>query len=85
MSSHFFVSFNKLWAQYHQPPQYRMTTMTRDVSHIAKFNGQNFALWKFGCWLLLEQHNLVKSVTGEDEMPAEVFLLIKPADKQMIT
>ena len=48
--------------------------MTRDVSHIAKFNGQNFALWKFGCWLLLEQHNLVKVVTGEDKMPAEIIV-----------
>ena len=31
----------------------------REVNHIAKFNGTNFSLWKFGTWLLLEQHNLV--------------------------
>ena len=49
----------------------------RDVGHIAKFNGQNFSLWKFGCWLLLEQHNLVKVVNGEEPIPVEVFLLLE--------
>ena len=43
----------------------------REVSHIAKFNGRNFALWKFGCWLLLEQHNLVQIVNGDELFPAE--------------
>ena len=48
-----------------------MSTL-REVSHIAKFNGQNFPLWKFGCWLLLEQHQLVKIVNGQERFPAEV-------------
>ncbi|XP_046462670.1 uncharacterized protein LOC124208838 [Daphnia pulex] len=43
----------------------------REVSHIAKFNGNNFSLWKFGCWLLLEQHNLVGIVNGDELYPAE--------------
>jgi hypothetical protein len=47
----------------------------REVSHIAKFNGKNFSLWKFGCWLLLEQHNLVGIVNGEEPFPDEVFIL----------
>jgi hypothetical protein len=46
---------------------------TRDVSHIVKFNGQNFPLWKFGFWILLEQHDLVKVVNGEETKPAEVL------------
>ncbi|EFX64403.1 hypothetical protein DAPPUDRAFT_334238, partial [Daphnia pulex] len=49
-----------------------MSTL-REVSHIAKFNGQNFPLWKFGCWLLLEQHQLVKIVNGQERLPAETL------------
>lgn len=45
-----------------------------DVSHIAKFEGQNFSLLKFGCWLLLEQHNLIKVVTGEETIPPETIV-----------
>lgn len=44
----------------------------REVNHIAKFNGSNFSLWKFGCWLLLKQHGLVDIVTGEERHPGEV-------------
>ncbi|EFX63412.1 hypothetical protein DAPPUDRAFT_335496 [Daphnia pulex] len=49
-----------------------MSTL-REVSHIAKFNGQNFPLWKFGCWLLLEQHQLVKIVNGQERLPVETL------------
>lgn len=45
----------------------------RDVNHIAKFNGQNFPLWKLGFWILLQQHELVKIVTGEETIPVEVY------------
>ena len=45
---------------------------TREVSHVIKFNGKNFPLWKFGCWLKLEQHNLVNIVNGTEELPEEV-------------
>ncbi|EFX68992.1 hypothetical protein DAPPUDRAFT_329562 [Daphnia pulex] len=44
----------------------------RDVNHIAKFNGQNFPLWKLGFWILLQQHELVKVVTGEEQVPTEI-------------
>ncbi|EFX61180.1 hypothetical protein DAPPUDRAFT_340491 [Daphnia pulex] len=47
-----------------------MTTM-RDVSNIAKFNGQNLPTWKLGCWILFQQHNLVKLVIGEETLPVE--------------
>jgi hypothetical protein len=50
-----------------------MNNTTRDVGHIVKFNDQNFPLWKFGFWILLEQHDLVKIVNGETALPAEVF------------
>ncbi|XP_059352859.1 uncharacterized protein LOC132088296 [Daphnia carinata] len=43
----------------------------RDVNHIAKFNGQNFPLWKLGFWILLQQHELVKIVTGDETIPVE--------------
>jgi hypothetical protein len=45
---------------------------TREVSHVVKFNGKNFPLLKFGCWLKLEQHNLVNIVNGTEELPEEV-------------
>jgi hypothetical protein len=51
-----------------------MNSTLREVSHIAKFNGTNFSLWKFGTWLLLEQHNLVGIVNGEELYPEEVRL-----------
>jgi hypothetical protein len=41
--------------------------------YIVKFNGQNFPIWKFGFWILLEQHDLVKIVNGEEPLPAEVL------------
>lgn len=44
---------------------------TRDVSQIVKLNGQNFTLWKFGFWILLERHELVNTVNGEEILPAE--------------
>ena len=45
----------------------------KDAAHIAKFDGSNFSLWKFGCWLLLEQHDLVKVVEGQELLPVEVI------------
>ena len=56
----------------------------REVSHIAKFNGKNFSLWKFGCWLLLEQHNLVGIVNGDEPFPAEVLSLHNTNYQQML-
>ena len=67
----FSLFFNRLWAQYLQPLKDKMTT-TRDVSNIAKFNGQNLPTWKLGCWILFQQHGLVKIVTGEEKLPVEV-------------
>ena len=61
----FSLFINRLWAQYLQPLKDKMTT-TRDVSNIAKFNGQNLPTWKLGCWILFQQHDLVKLVTGEE-------------------
>ena len=42
---------------------------SKDVSHIAKFDGQNYSLWKLGLWVLLEQHNLIDIVTGDYPIP----------------
>ena len=64
--------FNRLWAQYLQPLKDKMTTM-RDVNNIAKFNGQNLPTWKLGCWILFQQHDLVKLVIGEETLPVEVL------------
>lgn len=61
---------NRLWAQYLQLFESKMTTM-RDVSNIAKFIGQNLPTLKLGCWILFQQHNLVKLVIGEDPLPVE--------------
>jgi hypothetical protein len=66
---------NRLWAQYLQLFENKMTTM-RDVSNIAKFNGQNLPTWKLGCWILFQQQNLVKLVIGEETLPVEVHYII---------
>lgn len=42
---------------------------SKDVSHIAKFDGQNYSLWKLGLWVLLEQHGLIDIVTGDNTIP----------------
>ncbi|KZR98137.1 Uncharacterized protein APZ42_006578 [Daphnia magna] len=39
------------------------------VSHVAKFDGQNYSLWKLGLWVLLEQHDLIDIVTGGYTIP----------------
>ena len=52
----------------------KMSSPNREVSHVVKFNGINFPIWKFGCWLKLEQHNLVKIVTGEETKPVKVTI-----------
>lgn len=46
---------------------------SKDVSHIVKFNGKNFPFWKFQVWLVLEQHDLVELVLGEEEIPEEIY------------
>jgi hypothetical protein len=33
-----------------------------ELSHIERFNGANFQLWKYNCWLVLEQHELLDIV-----------------------
>ena len=48
----------------------------KDVAHIAKFDGQNYSLWKLGLWVLLEQHDLINVVTGEDTIPETVTIYI---------
>jgi hypothetical protein len=32
------------------------------LSHIEQFNGTNFQLWKYNCWLILEQNDLLDIV-----------------------
>jgi hypothetical protein len=41
---------------------------SKDVSHIAKFDGQNYS------WVLLEQHNLIDIVTGDYTIPQMVIV-----------
>lgn len=48
------------------------TSTLKEVSHIAKYDGKNFSLWKLGLWVLLEQHELIKIVTGDEKIPEEV-------------
>ena len=39
------------------------------MSHISKFNGTNFPLWKFQLFLVFEQHNLKDIVLGSSKRP----------------
>ena len=56
-------------------PKMSSTTL-REVSHIAKFDGTNFPVWKLGLWVLLEQHSLIDIVTGVSGLPPEVNRLM---------
>jgi hypothetical protein len=53
-----------------------MAATSSQTSHIAKYDGQNYSLWKLGLWVLLEEHNLIDIVTGEDTLPDEVLVAI---------
>jgi hypothetical protein len=48
------------------------SSISKDINHIVKFDGRNFPLWKLGCWLMLEQHNLIPVVDGSETIPNEV-------------
>ena len=50
-----------------------MSFTSKDVSHIVKFDGGNFPFWKFQVWLVLEQHDLVDLVIGEETIPIEAI------------
>jgi hypothetical protein len=47
-------------------------SIPKDINHIVKFDGSNVPLWKLGCWLMLEQHNLIPIVDGSETIPNEV-------------
>ncbi len=62
----------RLWAQWTPSKDKMANSPTREVSHVIKFNGKNFPLWKFGCWLKLEQHDLMHIVNGNETLPEQV-------------
>ncbi|EFX83131.1 hypothetical protein DAPPUDRAFT_316065 [Daphnia pulex] len=45
--------------------------ISKDVSHIPKFNGKNYPSWKYGVWLLFRQHGLTEIVENNATRPAE--------------
>ena len=49
-----------------------MNSTQKDVSHIAKYDGANFSLWKLGLFVLLEQNDLIDVTTGDGIMPEQV-------------
>jgi hypothetical protein len=42
---------------------------TKEICHVAKFDGTNFQFWKFQITLLLEQHDLIEIVTAASTAP----------------
>ncbi|EFX71976.1 hypothetical protein DAPPUDRAFT_111193 [Daphnia pulex] len=44
---------------------------SKDVGHIAKFDGTNFPSWKYGIWMLLEKNRLTSIVDGSVTKPVE--------------
>ncbi|XP_045023103.1 uncharacterized protein LOC123467128 [Daphnia magna] len=46
--------------------------ISKDVSHIPKFNGKNYPSWKYGVWLLFRQHELTDIVENKVSKPEEV-------------
>ncbi|EFX62957.1 hypothetical protein DAPPUDRAFT_336151 [Daphnia pulex] len=49
-----------------------MNSAHRDVSHIAKYDGANFSLWKLGLFVLFEQMDLIDITTGALILPEQV-------------
>ena len=45
---------------------------SKDVGHIAKFDGTNFPSWKYGIWMFLEKNRLTSIVDGSVIKPVEV-------------
>ncbi|EFX76638.1 hypothetical protein DAPPUDRAFT_322231 [Daphnia pulex] len=48
-----------------------MNSAHKDVSHIAKYDGANFSLWKLGLFVLLEQNDLIDVTTGVFTLPEQ--------------
>lgn len=48
------------------------SNVSRDTSHIPKFDGGNFHTWKFGLMLLMRNFNLQDIIIGEELIPLEV-------------
>jgi hypothetical protein len=48
---------------------------SKETAHIAPYDGINFSLWKLGLWVLLEQHELIGLVQGEELQPDMVYNL----------
>jgi hypothetical protein len=53
-----------------------MNSTQKDVSHITKYDGANFSLWKLGLFVLLEEKDLIDVTTGGDTLPEQVQSLI---------
>lgn len=71
--NYFISPFNRLWAQITIGKFNKMAnSIAKEVSHIPKFNGSNFASWRFGLDMLLEQHKLQGIVYGTDSIPVGV-------------
>jgi hypothetical protein len=49
-----------------------MNSAHKDVSHIAKYDGANFSLWKLGLFVLLEQNDLIDVTTRVFILPEQV-------------
>lgn len=54
----------------------------KEVSHIPKFDGTNFPQWKYGTWLILEQHELIPVVEGREPIPAA---LVNTSQQSIVT
>ncbi|KZS00850.1 Uncharacterized protein APZ42_002688 [Daphnia magna] len=53
----------------------RMASSTlKDISHLVKFDGNNFHELKFGCRLLLETNGLLDVIDGVEKIPSEVIV-----------
>ena len=66
---------NRLWAQVatrYLLCRQKMNSALKDVSHIAKYDGANFSLWKLGLFVLLEQNDLIEVTTGVSVPPEQV-------------
>jgi hypothetical protein len=69
-----FHFINRLWAQYLIPVIDNIQDeFNARCQSYCQVQWSEFPLWELGFWILLQQHELVKVVTGEERVPTEVY------------
>ena len=59
-----------------------VTFLSKDTSHIHKFDGNNFQLWKFQVLLIQQQYSLTDLVLGKGKKPDPVKVTVNGVETE---